>query len=76
MDKPMEVDETRQILAQFCSETGEVAGAPFNLPATINKDKLQLVCNALLEKVCFGEIPCIFQVCNSSSWVHISVTHE
>ncbi|XP_043188536.1 notchless protein homolog 1-like [Amphibalanus amphitrite] len=50
MEGSMEIDESRQILAQFCSETGEVAGAPFNLPATITKDKLQLVCNALLEK--------------------------
>ncbi|XP_037091492.1 notchless protein homolog 1-like [Pollicipes pollicipes] len=50
MEEPMEAEETRHILAQFRSETGDIAGAPFNLPVTITKDKLQLVCNALLEK--------------------------
>ncbi|XP_043273167.1 notchless protein homolog 1 isoform X2 [Venturia canescens] len=48
----MEVSEkeTRRILARFKSDTGEILpGGLLDLPLDINVEKLQLICNALLQ---------------------------
>ncbi|XP_053981698.1 notchless protein homolog 1 [Hylaeus volcanicus] len=49
-DSTMEVVETKRVLSRFKSDTGEVLpGGLLDLPTNITVDKLQAICNALLQ---------------------------
>ena len=41
----------KHILVQFKSENGDVLGSPFDMPANLSKEKLQMLCYALQQKV-------------------------
>lgn len=43
--------KTHTIQARFVSDTGEEAGAPLDLPISIDTNQLELICNALLQNV-------------------------
>lgn len=50
----MELDEQikdKTILIQFKSETGELIGDHLDIPRATTTHQLQLICNALLQKV-------------------------
>lgn len=43
--------EEKRIQCIFKSESGETEGSPFELPVDITRDKLQLICDAVIKNV-------------------------
>lgn len=48
-DEPEQKDKT--VLVQIKSENGEIIGDSLDLPQSLTPHHLQLICNALLQKV-------------------------
>lgn len=49
-DSSMEITEVKRVLSRFKSDTGEILpGGLLDLPINITIDKLQAICNALLQ---------------------------
>ena len=51
MDQDSESDGCR-VLVQFVSENDELLASPLDLPLDVSAERLQLLCNALLQQVC------------------------
>lgn len=63
MSANMDVETTKDetVLVQIKSENGEVVGNFLDLPRTITSHQLQLICNALLQKVSsWNTLPVVF----------------
>lgn len=52
-EQPNEIED-KHILVQFKNENGETLGSSFDMPINLSKEKLQLLCDALLQKVSNG----------------------
>lgn len=48
------IDQVERVLVQLKNEQGEATGPAFEIPLTLNSDKLQLVCNAVLKELVKG----------------------
>jgi len=57
-----EEGDRRRVLATFVNENKESLGTPFDLPIDISKEKLEKLCNTLLQKEDGEEVPYTFFV--------------
>ncbi|KAK3746271.1 hypothetical protein QZH41_016527 [Actinostola sp. cb2023] len=72
-------DDSGRILAQFKNESGDLVGTPFDLPLNITPDQLELVCNAVLQKLAPLLIPSqqcyVIDYWYSHSDIHVHVLY-